>query len=186
MAGRGRVIIFPTDTVYGIGCKINDLDGIERIYKIKHRPKEKPLACLCASLDQIKEIAEVDRISEELIKRFLPGGFTLILKSKEHINKLIGYPTIGVRIPNHKIALDILNENGPMLTTSVNESGAVPLNEYDEIVKEYDALVDKIYDTNTESMNKPSTVVLINDGDVKILREGPISKEEIVKFLKEI
>ena len=182
----GRVIIFPTDTVYGIGCKIRDLDGIERIYNIKHRPKEKPLACLCASLEQIKEIAEVDKVSEALIHKFLPGGFTVILKSKREIHNLIGYPTIGVRIPNHKIALDILKENGPMLTTSVNESGAVPLNEYDEIVKEYEGMVDKIYDTNTESMNKPSTVVLITDGCVKILREGPVSKEEIEHFLKEI
>lgn len=180
----GRVIIFPTDTVYGIGTKISDLDGIERIYAIKHRPKDKPLACLCASLEQIKEIAIVDEVSEKLIRKFLPGGFTLILKSKEEIKNLIGYPTIGVRIPNHKIALDILEENGPMLTTSVNESGAVPLNEYEEIVKEYGGLVDKIYDTNTDSMNKPSTVVLVSNNDVKILREGPISKDEILSFLK--
>lgn len=180
----GRVIIFPTDTVYGIGTKIRDLEGIKRIYEIKHRPKEKPLACLCANLEQIKEIAIVDEVSEKLIHKFLPGGFTLILKSKDEINNLIGYPTIGVRIPNHKLALDILLENGPMLTTSVNESGCVPLNEYDEIVKEYSGLVDKIYDTNTESMNKPSTVVLVTNGEVKILREGPITKEEIEDFLK--
>lgn len=185
MAGRGRVIIFPTDTVYGIGTKIFDLEGIERIYEIKHRPKEKPLACLCASLEQIKDIAVVDDISEKLINKFLPGGFTLILESKDEVKEKIGYPTIGVRIPNHKIALDILKENGPMLTTSVNESGEVPLNEYDLIVKEYKDLVDEIYDTTTESMNKPSTVVLVKDKAVKILREGPISKAEIEDFLKE-
>ena len=183
---RGRVIIFPTDTVYGIGTKISDLDGIERIYEIKHRPKEKPLACLCANLEQIKEIAVVDSVSEALINKFLPGGFTLILKSKDNIKKMIGYPTIGVRIPDSNIALNILKENGPMLTTSVNESGNVPLNEYDEIVKEYESQVDKIYDTNTESLNKPSTVVLVDNGIVKILREGPISKEEIEDFLSKI
>jgi L-threonylcarbamoyladenylate synthase len=180
----GRVIIFPTDTVYGIGTKIRDLDGIERIYQIKHRPKEKPLVCLCASLEQIKEIAEVDMVSEKLIQKFLPGGFTLILKSKDEIKNLIGYPTIEVRIPKHERAIKILEENGPMLTTSVNESGSVPLNEYDEIVKEYAGLVDKIYNTTTESMNKPSTVVLVSDGVIKILREGPVSKEEIEVFLK--
>lgn len=182
----GRVIIFPTDTVYGIGTKIRDLEGIERIYQIKHRPKEKPLACLCSDLDQIKSIAEVDATAEALIRRFLPGGFTLILKSKKEIEELIGYPTIGVRIPNFDIALNILRENGPMLTTSVNESGMVPLNEYDEIVKEYGSLVDKIYDTNKESMNLPSTVVLVQNGVVKILREGPISKQEIEDYLKQI
>ena len=73
-----------------------------------------------------------------------------------------------------------------MLTTSVNESGTVPLNEYDEIVKEYSGSVDQIYDTTTESMNKPSTVVSVNNKEVKILREGPIKKEEIEEFLKSI
>ena len=85
-----------------------------------------------------------------------------------------------------KLALKILLENGPMLTTSVNESGTVPLNEYDEIVKEYSGSVDQIYDTTTESMNKPSTVVSVNNKEVKILREGPIKKEEIEEFLKSI
>ena len=182
MAG-GRVIIFPTDTVYGIGTKINDLEGIKRIYEIKHRPKDKPLACLCASLKQIKDIAKVDYISEALINKFLPGGFTLILESQDKVKESIGYQTIGVRIPDNDIALSILNENGPMLTTSVNESGMVPLNEYEQIKKEYSSLVDKIYDTNKESLNKPSTVVLVKDGVVKILREGPISKKEIEDYL---
>ena len=184
MAGRGRVIIFPTDTVYGIGCKIFDLEAIDKIYKIKNRPKEKPLACLCANLEQIESIAIVDENTKKLINAFLPGGLTLILKSKKEVESQIGYPTIGVRIPNHKIALNILEENGPMLTTSVNESGNVPLNEYDEIVKIYSAKVDKIYPNDRESLNLASTVVLIKDGSVKVLREGPIKLEEINKVLE--
>ena len=184
MARRGRVIIFPTDTVYGIGTKIFDLDGIERIYKIKNRPKDKPLACLCANLEQIKSIAKVDSLAEALINNFLPGGFKLILDSTDELFNKIGYKTIGVRIPDNNIALDILKENGPMLTTSVNESGNVPLNEYDIIYKEYNDLVDKIYNTNTDSLNKPSTVVLVKDKEVKVLREGPISKQEIEIFIK--
>ena len=81
----GRVIIFPTDTVYGIGTQILDLEGIEKIYQIKHRPKEKPLACLCANLKQIEDIAYVSDDARKLIKEFLPGGLTLILKTKEDI-----------------------------------------------------------------------------------------------------
>ena len=184
MAGRGRVIIFPTDTVYGIGCDIFDIEGIEKIYRIKNRPKEKPLACLCYDINQIESIAEVSLNAKKLIKAFLPGGLTLILKSKKEVEDKIGYKTIGVRIPNHEIALNILKENGPMLTTSVNESGAVPLNEYDDIVKIYSGLVDKIYPNNRDSLNLPSTVVLVNDNDVKVLREGPIKLEEINKILE--
>ena len=177
------VIIFPTDTVYGIGTKIFDIDGINKIYEIKKRPKDKPLACLCANLEQIESIAFVDENAKKLINKFLPGALTLILNAKDEVKIKIGYKTIGVRIPNNKIALDILKENGPMLTTSVNESGFVPLNEYEDIKRAYDDLVDQIYDTNTTSSNISSTVVLIDD-EVKILREGQITKEEIEKVIK--
>ena len=169
------VIIFPTDTVYGIGTKIFDIDGINKIYDIKKRPKDKPLACLCSSLEQIKMIAEVSKSAEKLINRFLPGALTLILDSKPEVVDKIGYKTIGVRIPNSKLALEILNENGPMLTTSVNESGFKPINEYDLIVKEYGDCVDKIYKSNEKSSNVSSTVVLLKDNDIKVLREGEIT-----------
>lgn len=169
-----KVIIFPTDTVYGIGTPIFDTAGISKIYEIKHRDRSKPLACLCANMEQIDSIAYIDEREKELIKKYLPGALTLICKAKPNVVDIIGYKTIGVRIPNNKIALDILKENGPMLTTSVNESGQVPLNEYDEIVKKYANLVDRIYNTNTVSSNISSTVVLCTEPSLKILRQGQI------------
>ena len=177
-----NVIIFPTDTVYGIGTPIFDVEGIKRIYDIKKRPKEKPLACLCANLEQIKSIAYLNEKAIKLINEFLPGALTLILKSKEEVFEKIGYETIGVRIPNSKIALDILKENGPMLTTSVNESGSVPLNEYDDIKKNYDDLVDYIYNTDRQSSNIASTVVLIDGDSIKVLRAGEISLDDILRI----
>ncbi len=177
-----KVIIFPTDTVYGIGTPIFDVEGIKRIYDIKKRPKEKPLACLCADLEQIKSIAYLNEKAIKLINEFLPGALTLILKSKEEVFEKIGYKTIGVRIPNSKIALDILKENGPMLTTSVNESGSVPLNEYDDIKKNYDDLVDYIYNTDRQSSNIASTVVLIDGDSIKVLRAGEISLDDILRI----
>lgn len=180
------VIIFPTDTVYGIGTKIFDIDGINKIYDIKKRPKDKPLACLCSSLEQIKSIAVVTKKAEALINKFLPGALTLILESKEEVYNKIGYKTIGVRIPNCKLALDILNENGPMLTTSVNESGFKPINEYELIVKDYENAVDKIYESNEKSSNLSSTVVLLTNDDIKILREGEITLSMINDCLNNI
>lgn len=177
-----KVIIFPTDTVYGIGTPIFDIEGINRIYEIKKRPKDKPLACLCADLKQIESIAYLNDKAIKLIKEFLPGPLTLILKSKEDVLNKIGYKTIGVRIPNSKIALDILKENGPMLTTSVNESGKVALNEYNDIKKNYNDLVDYIYNTDRKSSNIASTVVMIEDDSFKVLREGQISLEEIIRI----
>ncbi len=177
-----KVIIFPTDTVYGIGTPIFDIEGIKRIYKIKNRPLDKPLACLCSDLDQIKSICKVNDKAIKLINKFLPGALTLILEANKEVYEKIGYKTIGVRIPNYDKALNILKENGPMLTTSVNESGNVPLNEYDDIYKNYNNLVDYIYDSDRESSNHPSTVLSLIDG-VKILREGDISLKDINECL---
>ena len=179
-----KVIIFPTDTVYGIGTPIFDVEGIDRIYKIKHRPLDKPLACLCANLEQIEKIAYVTDDAKKLINKFLPGALTLILNAKEEVIEKIGYKTIGVRIPNSKIALDILLENGPMLTTSVNESGLVPENEYEDVLRDFGKYVDKVYDTDHKSSSIPSTVVLINGNSIKILREGEIKEEDIKALLK--
>ncbi len=179
----GRVIIFPTDTVYGIGTQIFDIEGIERIYKIKNRPLDKPLACLCANLKQIDDIAIITEDAKKLINKFLPGALTLILESKDIVKEKIGYKTIGVRIPNSRIALNILEENGPMLTTSVNDSGEAPMNSYDEIVNKYNNLVDVIYDNDQPILEIPSTVVKIDRNGLSILREGAIKKEAILEIL---
>ena len=175
-----KLIIFPTDTVYGIGCSIYDTYNIDRIYEIKKRDKSKPLACLCYDLEQIKSIAYVDELAIKLINKYLPGGLTLILKSKQEVLEKIGYETIGVRIPACDIALNILKENGPMLTTSVNDSGEKPINEYEEIVLKYTNLVDEIYPPFEGSSNVSSTVVKIIDGKIELLREGNITFNDIL------
>ena len=179
-----KVIIFPTDTVYGIGASIYDKEGQERIYQIKHRSHDKPLAVLCASLEQIKEIAEVNKTAEALIKKFLPGALTLILPAKKDIEKIMGIPTIGVRIPNSKLALSILKKEGAMATTSVNESGEKPLDTYQEIKEAYGDLVEEIYDKTEESSHISSTVIDLTKEDLKLLREGSIKLEEINNYLK--
>lgn len=178
-----KVIIFPTDTVYGIGCSIFDVKGIERIYAIKHRNKEKPLACLCASLEQIEEIAQLDTKARKLIQKFMPGALTLILPAKPEVTNHIGYKTIGVRIPNASLAIQILTDNGPMLTTSVNESGNVPLNNYEEILKDYGSLVEQIYPPQEVSSNVASTVLDLSQNELKILREGAIKLQDILNAL---
>lgn len=174
-----KVLIFPTDTVYGIGTPIFDMEGMERIYAIKHRDRAKPLVCLCADIAQIEEIAFIGEKARRLIERFLPGPLTLILKSKEGIVRTVGYQTIGVRIPKHELALRLLRENGPMLTTSVNDSGSAPLNEYNEIVKRYDWLVDEIYSSDTPSSCIASTVIACTDENICLLREGEIKFEDL-------
>lgn len=174
-----KLIIFPTDTVYGIGCPIFETESIKKIYEIKHRDLNKPLACLCKDLKQIEEIAVVDEKAKKIIQTFMPGALTLILIAKPLVTKKIGYQTIGVRIPNSVLAQTILEENGPMLTTSVNESGEVPLNSYEEIYDVYHSLVDQIYPTSEPSSNVSSTVIDLTQGEIRLLREGSITCQQI-------
>lgn len=180
----GKLIIFPTDTVYGIGCEIFDKENINKIYELKHRPRNKPLACLCADLKQIKQIAYINSLEKKVIEKFMPGALTIILKAKKKVAETTGFETIGVRIPNSKIAQRILIKNGPMLTTSVNESEEIPLNDFEEIKMKYGEFVDEIYPTDEKSSNQASTVFSFLEGVPKILREGEITLEQISKVLK--
>lgn len=179
----GKLMIFPTDTVYGIGCSIYDHENQQIIYKIKKRPLDKPLAVLCADLRQIEEITIVDEKAKTLIKAFLPGPLTLILPVRKELQDKIGMRTMGVRIPNCDIALEILREMGPMTTTSVNDSGTPPLNEYEEINLLYKTEVDYIYPPTKKSANLPSTIIEIFPS-IKIIRQGAITLEMINKILK--
>lgn len=179
-----KVIIFPTDTVYGIGTGFLNKAGIERIYKLKGRDFNKPMAILCSSLDQISAYAEVTIEAEKLAKAFWPGSLTLILNSNENYFRLTGEKTIGVRKPNHKTALDLIKMYGPLKTTSVNKTNEAPLNDYETIKLNYEKSVDKIYPNDYQSSEVSSTVVDLTKKDMVILRAGSISIEDIKKVLQ--
>lgn len=180
-----KLLIFPTDTVYGIGCSVFDKKNIEKIYEIKHRPKDKPLAVLCANLKQIEDIAKITNGARRLINKYLPGALTIIIKAKSNIKESMGLDYVGVRIPNSKIALRILEENGPMATTSVNESGYAPINEYETICEKYKDMVDYIYSSDEISSNISSTVIMIRNNEVSLIREGQILYGDIIKTFNE-
>ena len=179
----GDVIIFPTDTVYGMGALVNDIKGQEIIYELKNRPSSKRLSILCASLEDIKKIAIVDIDAERVIKKFMPGGLTLILKTKPEIISDSIHETIGVRIPNHELALRLLEENGPMATTSVNKSGFPPMNDYWKIVKEFGDKVFYVFPNVEVPSKKASTIIDMTVSPYKVLREGEIKLEDILNYL---
>lgn len=170
---KDEVIIFQTDTVYGIGCKINSSKGVERVYDIKKRDGKKPLAVLCANVDQVKSVVSDYSFASDLVKHW-PGALTLILPKNETIGDFItsGYNTVGVRIPNDETAISILEKNGPMAVTSLNLSTEPAILKYGEVL-EYNNQVD--YIVKGIDLNSISSTVYdcinkktLRDGEIKI------------------
>ncbi|MFA5179628.1 MAG: L-threonylcarbamoyladenylate synthase [Candidatus Izemoplasmatales bacterium] len=142
---EGKVIIFETDTVYGIGCLYNDLPAIKRIYEIKNREYHKPMAILCANFNQVKKLVNNYYVMTDLGKKYWPGALTLIGEKSNLVADLItsGGPTVGVRIPDNELALKILSHFGPMVVTSLNQSHEPAILLYRDALK-YEAIVDYI------------------------------------------
>ena len=181
---EGELAIFPTDTVYGLGALINDEVGQKKIYEIKKRDANKRLACLVSSVLQAQQIALVTSDAKKLMDLFWPGALTIILKCKKDLGTISKFDTIGLRMPNHKIALDILKENGPMATTSVNLSGQSPLNDPVLIEEFFGNQVDYIItEKEGDYLNVSSTVIDLSKKPYLVYREGTISKNEIFEKL---
>ncbi|WP_341266713.1 L-threonylcarbamoyladenylate synthase [Candidatus Phytoplasma fraxini] len=178
-----QIIIFPTDTVYGLGCSIYNYKGLTKIYQIKNRDPNKPISVLFSDLKQIKEIALIDNKIQKLALFFWPGPLTIIVFTHKKYFNLTKEKTIGIRIPNHPLALEILRNTGPLKTTSVNKSGEPPLNDYLEIKKQYQNKVDYIYLNNNFISNVNSTILDTTLSQWTILREGDISLSQIKKIL---
>ena len=188
----GKLIIYPTDTVYGVGGIIESEETIENIYKAKERNFKSPLIVLVSDVEKIEKIAYINEKNrekiEKLIKRFWPGGLTIILKRKDNVPDIMvsGGATVGVRMPEHEIALNIISRAGGMLpTTSANISGEATPKSYVELSEEFKNRVDIIVDGGECPIGSASTIIDMSD-EPKILRLGAISVEEIEKVIGKI
>ena len=166
----GGVIAFPTDTVYGLGAAADDEVARKRIYRIKGRPVGLPLILMVAAESQLEGWVHVDSRAEALIRRWWPGPLTLIFHAK-------GGGTLGVRIPKHKVALELLRAAGPLMTTSANLHGKDPA----MTVQEAGALpgLAAVLDGGTAPGGTASTVLDLTGPEAHILREGAISAPEL-------
>jgi L-threonylcarbamoyladenylate synthase len=175
------IIIFPTDTVYGIGCNCYSEVALKKLYSFKNRPLTKPINVLTDSLEKIETIAKGLSIKEkDLIQKYLPGDLTIIVDKKETVPDLLtaNLNTVGVRIPNHKMALKILKYYPyPLATTSVNLSGDSPGIEVEDFIEEFQDKVDLIVDGGISPIGVPSTIVRVENDEIKILREGRLKIE---------
>ena len=173
----GKIVSFPTDTVNGVGALIDDIEGINKIYNLKHRNPNKPIAVLAPNVESILPYIEVPSIEiENIMKKYWPGALTIIFKKNKEINLEItkNLDTIAFRIPNSKIALEILNHFGPMATTSVNLSGSEPLNSYQLIYDNFHDQIDYLIEEEESKSGISSTIVDATTYPYKVIRQGDI------------
>ena len=192
---EGKIIGFPTDSVYGLGGDPQNLEVINKIFNIKFRDQSKGLLLLLSDIEEAKKIAEFNSMATKLAKHFWPGQLTLILNKRE-LNiippELTAFKsTIGIRVPNNKIILEILNilkkekNFGGLIGTSANYSGEPPSVSGDEIAKKFLSPIDLIIDGGKCLSKLPTTIVDCTSNSPKILRIGSITEEEIFEVLNQ-
>jgi len=172
---EGGVIIFPTDTVYAYGCDINDKHAIEKIYWIKRIGRNKPLSFMFSDISGISEYARnISDRAYKIMKKAFPGPYTLIFKATKLVPRIAitNQKTIGVRIPDNNIALELVRALGrPIMSASVNSVSGEYIVEPKDLEKIYRNEVDLVIDAGPK-VSEPSTVVDLTEGEPVILREG--------------
>ncbi|HEC88402.1 MAG TPA: threonylcarbamoyl-AMP synthase [Thermoplasmata archaeon] len=174
---KGKLVVYPTDTLYGLGADVFNRKAVKKIYEVKKRPLSMPISIAVSNIEEIEKYAFMNKISRKIAEEFLPGALTLILKKKKIIPDIIAKDKIGLRIPSNEIAIK-LAENMPITATSANiHGGENPWNI--EIAKKQLGEKVAMYIDVGNLKDVPSTIVDLSEGKIKILREGAIKKEDI-------
>ena len=180
----GGVVLYPTDTVYGLGADALSDEAVAKIYAIKGRDEKKPIHAIVADMTMAERYGEVNDLALKLAKTFLPGPLTLILKKKEGIETGIarGIGTFGIRIPGNTFCVELAHAFGhPYTTTSANVSGVAPGRSVDDIIDQFEErakLIDLAIDAGKLPQLKPSTIVDVSGDRMVILREGAIAAQD--------
>ena len=169
---KGGIVIFPTDTVYGIGCRIDDKNAISRLYKIKKTPITQPFPLLVTKLNQVEKLAIINKTGEDLIKKFWPGSLTIVLQSKKSKEK------IGFRMPDSSLVCSLIDGEGePIIGTSANLHGYPTPKSYEELDSDIIKLADFVLKGECQ-LGVESTVVDATSDVPNILRQGAVKLNE--------
>ncbi len=183
---NGNIVIVPTDTVPGLAVDATNGEAIEKIYEIKKREPRKKIPLLFSSTEQIEKYLEMTNEERKIGEKFWPGGLTLVLKSKGQLPQILENDAgkVGARIPANEDVRAFIEELGkPIAATSINISGEPSITKTDSIPAEITENIAGILAGNYESLGMSSTVAEINNDEVIIYREGPISADEIKQHL---
>ncbi len=170
------IIIYPTDTIYGLGCSVLSKKAIQKIYHLKRRERQKPFSFVCADLSMVAQYAVVAKTQYKILKKYLPGPYTFILEASTQAPKEImprkKRSTVGIRIPDHAVPLAIVKRLGlPIITTSVNLAGEESYGNPEVMAERFGKQVDIILDTGILP-KEPSTIVDLTGDEPVIVRQG--------------
>ena len=183
VAANGGVIVFPTDTLYGMACDPRNPEALARVYDIKGRSAQKALPVLVGGLDQLVEIvSEVPEKARRLLETFWPGPLTIVLPKQPGLPaELTPYPGVAVRMPNHPFALALLQAFGPLAVTSANLSDHANPGTAEEVLAQLGNSVDLVIDGGRLEIGRGSTILDCGSETLVLLREGPISFETLME-----
>ncbi|MEM5797346.1 MAG: L-threonylcarbamoyladenylate synthase [Candidatus Aenigmatarchaeota archaeon] len=184
---KNGIVVYPTDTLYGLGANALSKQAIIKVYKVKGRDFKKPLSVAFYSLSQAKKYVKFSRLALKLAKKFLPGPLTIILPMKYKFPKELtsGSRNLGIRIPDNKIALELVKKcRFPITATSANISGYKDPVSVEDVIKQIGDKVELILDGGKCKYSQPSTVVEVNSDEIKFVREGVINKRNLMRLYR--
>lgn len=179
---NGKIIVYPTDTLYGLGADIYNIDAVRKVFEIKKRPFNDPISVAVSDINELEKIAFINDTSRQLANTFLPGRLTLVMKKRSNIPDIItgGLNKVAIRIPDNKVALELLSEFGPLTSTSANIHGKKTPYIIREISMQFKDEDISVYLNNGKIAGKPSTIVDATKKRIKLIREGAIPEKEIL------
>ena len=180
-----RLVAFPTDTVYGVGALAFSSGAIEQLYLVKGRDTAKAIAVLLGDITALEQVtSSMGPLAERLAQRFWPGPLTLVVSRHPDLpSNLSPLPTIGVRMPDHPVTLELLNRMGPMAVTSANLSGSSNTITAQQVFDQLHGRISLILDGGQTPGGQPSTVVDCTGDQPVILRQGPVTLEQLQSAL---
>ena len=177
----GRLIVYPTDTVYGLGCDPFEVPAVERVFEVKRRPAEQPIALALTTSDQIPKYAHITRIAQGIIVKHLPGPVTLLLRATKDAPLPLVSSTglLGIRVPDHSVAIAVAKAFGPITTTSANLHGGPSPVTCEDAQAQLGEAVDLYIDCGPTPLGKESTIVDASGDSLNVIREGALRREDL-------
>jgi L-threonylcarbamoyladenylate synthase len=182
---RGGLVVYPTETVYGLGCDPFNIKAVKRVFKVKGE-RRKPLPILASNISHVERIAYMSHEGKRIAGEFWPGPLTLIFPKKSVLLDTVtcNLDSVGVRVPKHDVALQLISlSNGLLIGTSANRTGETPPQTIREVSQQLKEEVDVILDDGSTTLGKPSTVIDLTSKVTRVLRDGPVSLEVISNFI---